>query len=77
MVTGGNEEKELAETYRDRARRLRFEFLFVATLVEDIAKSYEADAEFGDPCRNRSEVRHIITCRQNFTVAKPQVGCVC
>ena len=46
MVTGGNEERELAEAYRDRARRLSYEFPFVATLVEDIAKSYEADAEF-------------------------------
>ena len=46
VVTGGNEERELAEKYRVRARRLSFKFPFVATLVEDIAKSYEADAEF-------------------------------
>ena len=46
MVTGGDEERGLAESYRDKARRLRFEFPFVAMLVEDIAKSYEADAQF-------------------------------
>ena len=46
MVTGGNEERELAEKYRVRVRRLSYEFPFVATLVEDIAKRYEADAEF-------------------------------
>ena len=46
VVTGGNEERELAEKYRARARGLSFKFPFVATLVEDIAKSYEADAEF-------------------------------
>ena len=44
VITGGKEERELAEMYRDRARRLSFEFPFVATLVEDIAKSYDADA---------------------------------
>ena len=46
MVTGGNEERELAEKYRDRARRLSYEFPFVSTLAASIAERYEADAEF-------------------------------
>ena len=44
-VTGGNEERKLAEKYYDRARRLSYEFPFVAALLNSIAEDYEAEAE--------------------------------
>lgn len=45
-VTSGVEERKLAETYHDRARRLSYEFPYVSTLATSIAKAYEAEAEY-------------------------------
>jgi len=45
---GGSQERELAERYRAMAERLHFEFPNVGKVVEDIAKSFDGEAEWWD-----------------------------
>ena len=45
---GGSQERELAARYRDMAERLHFEFPNVGKVVEDIARSYDGEAEWWD-----------------------------
>ncbi len=42
---GGAEERALASKYRNWSKQLAFEYPFVATMLEDIARSYDHDAE--------------------------------
>ena len=41
---GGEQERDLAAKYQARARALRFEYPFVARILDSIAKNYEGDA---------------------------------
>ena len=45
---GGSQERELAERYRAMAERLHFEFPNVGQLLEDIAQSFDSEAEWWD-----------------------------
>lgn len=45
---GGAQERELAAKYRTMAKRLRFEYPYVGTILEDIAASYDRDASRED-----------------------------
>lgn len=45
---GGEQERELAAKYRTWAERLTFDFPYVASLLEDIAKSYDREADWHD-----------------------------
>jgi hypothetical protein len=45
---GGNQERDLAATYRNWARRLAFEYPYVASVVEGIAERYDREAEMWD-----------------------------
>lgn len=45
---GGEQERELAAKYRAWAERLHFEYPYVGELLEDIAVSYEREAEWHD-----------------------------
>ena len=45
---GGNQERGLAAQYRGWAEKLAIEFPFVGTLVEDIARSYDWEAQRED-----------------------------
>ena len=45
---GGNQERELAEKYRNWSRQLAFEYPFVANLVGQIAMRYDRDAAWED-----------------------------
>ncbi len=51
---GGKQEHELAAKYRAWAKHLRFDYPFVGRVLEDIAVSYEHDAEMWD---SEAEVR--------------------
>lgn len=43
-VNGGDQEREIAARYRSRAEGIRFDYPYVAGVLEGIAKSYERDA---------------------------------
>lgn len=45
---GGEQERELAEKYRNWSRQLAFEYPYVSKLVEQIARSYDYDAKRWD-----------------------------
>ena len=45
---GGNQERELAEKYRNWSRKLAFEYPYVANLVGQIATKYDRDAAWED-----------------------------
>lgn len=45
---GGEQERELAAKYHTKADRLRYEFPYVAEVIETIAKSYEQQAQWED-----------------------------
>jgi hypothetical protein len=45
---GGEQERALAEKYRNWSRKLAFEYTYVANLVEGIAKRYNWEAEWED-----------------------------
>jgi hypothetical protein len=53
---GGDQERDLAAMYRNWARRLAFEYPYVASVVEGIAERYDREAEMwdsGDAVRRR------------------------
>ena len=50
---GGTQERELAENYQDRSKRLSFTFPFVSRVVEGLADSYEDQAAWFD---DKSEI---------------------
>ncbi len=45
---GGDQERELAAKYRNRAQRLDFEYPYVSSVLEGIARGYDADARQED-----------------------------
>ena len=45
---GGEQERKLAEKYRNWSRQLAFEYPYVSNLVEEIALSYDHDAKRWD-----------------------------
>lgn len=45
---GGGEERAIAEKYRNWSRKLAFEFPYVASVAEEIARSYDRDAAWQD-----------------------------
>ena len=45
---GGEQERALAEKYRNWSRKLAFEYPYVANLVEGIAERYDRDAQMED-----------------------------
>ncbi|WP_298815573.1 HigA family addiction module antitoxin [uncultured Roseibium sp.] len=45
---GGNQERELANKYRDWGRKLGYEFPYVASVLYGIADSYEREAQWQD-----------------------------
>lgn len=45
---GGNQERELAARYRSTAQSLAYTFPFVSTMIENIAASYETQAQWED-----------------------------
>jgi hypothetical protein len=45
---GGDQERDLAATYRNWARQLAFEYPYVASVVEGIAEGYDREAEMWD-----------------------------
>jgi addiction module HigA family antidote len=45
---GGGQERVLAEKYRNWARKLMFDYPYVASIVEDIAKTYDDEAAWED-----------------------------
>ena len=45
---GGEQERALAEKYRNWSRVLAFEYPYVASLVEGIAEGYDRDAQMWD-----------------------------
>lgn len=45
---GGSQERELAEKYRSWSRQIAFEHPFTSNLLEEIARSYERDAQWWD-----------------------------
>jgi len=45
---GGDQERELAATYRNRAQQLAHDYPYVSSVVESIALSYDRDAERED-----------------------------
>ena len=45
---GGDQERELAAKYRNRAQRLDFEYPYVSSVLEGIAREYDADARQED-----------------------------
>jgi addiction module HigA family antidote len=45
---GGDQERELAASYRARAERLHFDHPFVGAVLEDIASSYEREGDWHD-----------------------------
>ena len=51
---GGDQERELAAKYRTRAQELAIEFPYVSNVLQDLAKSYERDAQWHD---TESELR--------------------
>jgi addiction module HigA family antidote len=56
---GGGQERELAAKYRNWARKLAFEYPYVANLVEDIAATYDRQAEREDSeSAVRKRLRH-------------------
>ncbi len=56
---GGNQERELAEKYRNWSRQLAFEYPYVANLVGQIATKYNRDAAWEDSeAAVRKRLRH-------------------
>ena len=51
---GGKQERQLAETYRSRAKQLGFEFPYVRRVIENIAAAYDREAKWHD---DRAEVK--------------------
>lgn len=45
---GGRQERELASSYRSSADRVRFEYPYVGSLLDDIASSYESEGAWQD-----------------------------
>lgn len=45
---GGNQERSLAQQFRERADRIRFESQFVTRVLDSVAKSYETEAKWWD-----------------------------
>jgi hypothetical protein len=52
---GGQQERELAAKYRKWSSQLRMQYPFTARILEDVASSYDRDAESWDA---HSEIRH-------------------
>lgn len=48
MEDGGDQERRLAEKWRSRAERLAFDYPFVSTVLDGIAKIYEGEATEND-----------------------------
>lgn len=46
--SGGEQERELADKYRSLAANFAVEYPFVASVLEDLAKSYDRDAKYHD-----------------------------
>ena len=44
MEDGGDQERRLAEKWRSRAERLTFDYPFVSTVLDGIARTYEGEA---------------------------------
>ena len=55
---GGDQERELAEQYRNWSREVAFEHPFTASMLEQIAASYDDEANFWD---NEDSVRQRLT----------------
>lgn len=56
---GGDQERELAEMYRNWSKRLSFEYPFTAELLEMMARSYDHDAQWHDADEQvRRRTRH-------------------
>jgi len=47
-ANGGDQERDLAATYRNWARQLAYEYPYVASVVEGIAEGYDREAEMWD-----------------------------
>lgn len=45
---GGSQERELSDVYRDWGRKLAFEFPYVSSILEEIAVSYDREADWHD-----------------------------
>ena len=45
---GSAQERELAAKYRSWSREIAFEFPFTSNLLEEIARSYDRDAQWWD-----------------------------
>lgn len=45
---GGDQERDLAKKYRNWSKQVAFEFPYIANMLEDIARSYDHDAEWHD-----------------------------
>ena len=43
-ASGGDQERELAQRYREKSDRIRFEFPFVARILDDVVRNYEGEA---------------------------------
>ena len=55
---GGDQERELAEQYRNWSREVAFEHPFTASMLEQIAASYDDEAKFWD---NEDSIRQRLT----------------
>ena len=56
---GGGQERDLAAKYRTWAQRAAFEYPFVGRVLEDIAASYDREAEWHDSEANvRKRLSH-------------------
>ncbi|MFT4926887.1 MAG: hypothetical protein ACI8WB_002986 [Phenylobacterium sp.] len=58
MVEGGAQERSLAAYYRSHAEKHQFSYLNVAQLLEEIAKSYEWEAQREDEQANLNKERY-------------------
>jgi hypothetical protein len=47
-ASGGDQERELAQQYREKSDRIRFESPFVARVLDSVAESYEREAKWWD-----------------------------